>query len=107
MSELQEDCEPDEISFSKPIKFVKKPELNLNAPLRVIRSDESSEIEVEKTIPEDYDMKQTNDEFDSTINSEISELTSDAYDAWIGADTKWRRSPEGNNNSKLINNNGF
>lgn len=40
-------------------------------------------------------MKQTTDEFDSTINSEISELTSDAYDAWIGVDTKWRRSPEG------------
>ncbi|XP_017775665.1 PREDICTED: rab-like protein 6 [Nicrophorus vespilloides] len=43
----------------------------------------------------DLDMKQTNDEFDSTINSEISELTSDAFDTWMGADSKWRRSPEG------------
>lgn len=102
VSELQEDCEPDEISFSKPVKFAKKPESNLNVPLRLIRSEESSEIEVEKTVPEDYDMKQTNDEFDSTINSEISELTSDAYDAWIGADTKWRRSPEGGEDNSVV-----
>uniref|UniRef100_V5I937 Rab-like protein 6 n=1 Tax=Anoplophora glabripennis TaxID=217634 RepID=V5I937_ANOGL len=102
VSELQEDCEPDEISFSKPVKFAKKPESNLNAPLRIVRSDESSELEIEKTVPEDYDMKQTNDEFDSTINSEISELTSDAYDAWIGADTKWRRSPEGGEDNSVV-----
>ncbi|KAJ8927407.1 hypothetical protein NQ314_020187 [Rhamnusium bicolor] len=102
VSELQEDCEPDEISFSKPLKFIKKPEQILNAPLRLVRSDESSELEIEKTIPEDYDMKQTNDEFDSTINSEISELTSDAYDAWMGADTKWRRSPEGGEDNSVV-----
>lgn len=40
-------------------------------------------------------MKHTNDEFDSTINSEISELTSDVYDGWSAPDSKWRRSPEG------------
>lgn len=55
----------------------------------------SSDIEIDKTVPEDFDMKQTNDEFDSTINSEISELTSDAYDPCMGFDTKWRPSPEG------------
>lgn len=73
------------MSFSKPFKYTNKVEFAF------VKSSEN-----EKTIPEDYDMKQTIDEFDSTINSEISELTSDAYDAWIGADTKWRRSPEGN-----------
>jgi hypothetical protein len=67
-----------------------------------VRSDESSEIEVDKTAPEDYDMKQTNDEFDSTINSEISELTSDAYDGWMGSDTKWRRSPEGGEDVSVV-----
>lgn len=67
-----------------------------------MRSDESSELEMDKSAPEDYEMKQTNDEFDSTINSEISELTSDAYDAWMGADTKWRRSPEGTRRSKIL-----
>jgi hypothetical protein len=72
------------------------------APLRPVRSDESSEIEVDKTAPEDYDMKQTNDEFDSTINSEISELTSDAYDGWMGSDTKWRRSPEGGEDVSVV-----
>ncbi|KAJ8921949.1 hypothetical protein NQ315_008583 [Exocentrus adspersus] len=103
VSELQEDCEPEEVSFSKPVKFAKKPEVNLNAPVGVIRSIESSEIDVEKfSVPEDYDMKQTNDEFDSTINSEISELTSDAYDAWIGSDTKWRRSPEGGEDNSVV-----
>lgn len=55
----------------------------------------NNDVEIDKTVPEDFDMKQTNDEFDSTINSEISELTSDAYDACMGFDTKWRRSPEG------------
>lgn len=50
----------------------------------------------DKTPLEDIDAKQMNDEFDSTINSEISEITSEAFDAcWMGTDTKWRRSPEG------------
>ncbi|KAJ8972273.1 hypothetical protein NQ317_018300 [Molorchus minor] len=103
VSELQEDCEPDEFSFSKPQKFNKKPErASNNVPLRIVKSEESSEIEIEKTVPEDYDMKQTNDEFDSTINSEISELTSDAYDAWMGTDTKWRRSPEGGEDNSVV-----
>ena len=94
VSELQEDFEPEELgSSSKKVSY--KVEFKAPAPMRIGRSDESSEIEGDKTAPEDYDMKQTNDEFDSTINSEISELTSDAYDGWIGADTKWRRSPEG------------
>lgn len=55
----------------------------------------SSENEVEKVIPEEADVRHNNDELDSTINSEISEITSEAFDTWMGADTKWRRSPEG------------
>ncbi|VEN33512.1 unnamed protein product [Callosobruchus maculatus] len=96
VSELQEDFDPEDASLSKPVRLIKKPEA-FPVPLRVIKSEESSEIDVEKVLPaEEYDVKHhTNDEFDSTINSEISELTSDAYDGWIGADTKWRRSPEG------------
>lgn len=86
VSELQEDFEPGELYIPKPTRNVKKTEFGL---------PRSSDIEIDKTVPEDYDMKQTNDEFDSTINSEISELTSDAYDACTGFDTKWRRSPEG------------
>ncbi|RZC37959.1 rab-like protein 6, partial [Asbolus verrucosus] len=101
VSELQEDFDPDEISSSKQ-KINYRTELKAPAPLRAVRSDESSEIEIDKTAPEDYDMKQTNDEFDSTINSEISELTSDAYDAWMGADTKWRRSPEGGEDVSVV-----
>lgn len=50
----------------------------------------------------EMDMKQTIDEFDSTINSEISELTSDAFDTWMGVDTKWRRSPEGGEDVSAI-----
>lgn len=86
VSELQEDFEPGEVYISKPTRNVKKTDFG---------HARSSDIEIDKTVPEDYDMKQTNDEFDSTINSEISELTSDAYDGCIGFDTKWRRSPEG------------
>lgn len=81
MSELQDDFDPDELALKN-----NKPDVKMGL---------SSELDLDKTAPEDYDMKQTNDEFDSTINSEISELTSDAYDAWMGTDTKWRRSPEG------------
>lgn len=91
VSELQEDFEPEEFGSSKKLSY----KVDAKTAARVGKSDESSELEIDKTAPEDYDMKQTNDEFDSTINSEISELTSDAYDGWIGADSKWRRSPEG------------
>lgn len=97
VSELQEDFEPEElVSPSKPNVFSRN-ELRPDRPQRRPTSDGSSEVDVEKTQPDDFDMKQTNDEFDSTINSEISELTSEAFDIWMGADSKWRRSPEGNN----------
>lgn len=102
VSELQDDFEPEELSISKPAKVIKKPEALYSAPARMAKSDGSSEIEIEKTVPEDYDMKHTNDEFDSTINSEISELTSDVYDAWIPPDTKWRRSPEGGEDTSMV-----
>nr|CAI5828583.1 unnamed protein product [Callosobruchus analis] len=103
VSELQEDFDPEDASLSKPVRFIKKPEA-FPVPLRVIKSEESSEIDVEKVLPaEEYDVRHhTNDEFDSTINSEISELTSDAYDGWIGADTKWRRSPEGGEDTSVV-----
>lgn len=95
MSELQEDFDPEEvISPSIPNAFVKS-DMKTDVPQRRPISDGSSEVEGDKTQPEDCDMKQTNDEFDSTINSEISELTSEAFDAWMGTDSKWRRSPEG------------
>ncbi|XP_076267693.1 rab-like protein 6 [Rhynchophorus ferrugineus] len=102
VSELQEDFEPEDMSISKQSRIIKKPEVLYCAPAKVPKSEGSSDHEVEKTIPEDYDMKQTNDEFDSTINSEISELTSDVYDAWIGTDTKWRRSPEGGEDTSMV-----
>ncbi|XP_066248566.1 rab-like protein 6 [Euwallacea similis] len=100
VSELQEDFEPDEACLSKPARVVKKNELLYAA--KAGKSDGSSELEIEKTIPEDYDMKQTNDEFDSTINSEISELTSDVYDGWVAPDSKWRRSPEGGEDTSMV-----
>ncbi|KAL1492257.1 hypothetical protein ABEB36_012733 [Hypothenemus hampei] len=102
VSELQEDFEPEEASLSKPLKVVRKPEIYYSAPVKIGRSDGSSEPDQEKTIPEDYDMKQTNDEFDSTINSEISELTSDVYDGWVAPDSKWRRSPEGGEDTSMV-----
>lgn len=84
VSELQEDFEPEEA----------KPKL------------ENSDLDV-KTPADEENMKQTNDEFDSTINSEISELTSDVapyYEEmnWIRSDTKWRRSPEGGEDVSIV-----
>lgn len=90
MSELQEDLDLDESSSWRNKTRTAEIKMAPTAPLRLVKSDGSSD-----NIVDDYDMKQTNDEFDSTINSEISELTSDAYDGWMVADTKWRRSPEG------------
>ncbi|KAG5886477.1 hypothetical protein JTB14_026737 [Gonioctena quinquepunctata] len=101
VSELQEDFDPEEMSFSKAQKYMKKQNPPFTAPPKMMRS-ESSEMDMEKMVPEDFDMKQTNDEFDSTINSEISELTSDAYDGWMTGDTKWRRSPEGGEDNSLV-----
>lgn len=88
VSELQEDIKPDDVTAASNI-IKSKTKHSQKRPV----SDGSSEVD-EKT-HDDTDMKQTNDEFDSTLNSEISELTSEAFDAWMGADTKWRRSPEG------------
>ncbi|CAG9865455.1 unnamed protein product [Phyllotreta striolata] len=98
VSEFQDDFEEE---MPKPLKHSKKVESSNGAP-KLPKSDESKENEGDKSLPEDYDMKQTTDEFDSTINSEISELTSDAYDAWIGVDTKWRRSPEGGEDNSVV-----
>lgn len=81
--ELQEDIEPEDVNVASNLMKSNKKTLPQRRPV----SDGSSEI--------DGDMKQTNDEFDSTLNSEISELTSEAFDTWMGADSKWRRSPEG------------
>ncbi|CAG9767250.1 unnamed protein product [Ceutorhynchus assimilis] len=99
VSELQDDFDPEDPSISKPMKLLKN-----SAPSRNGKSDGSSEPEIEKTVPEDYEMKHTNDEFDSTINSEISELTSDVYDAhWVAPpDSKWRRSPEGGEDTSMV-----
>lgn len=82
VSELQDDF--NEPQPQEPNTSVKEHNKTARRPV----SDGSSELESDM-------MKQTNDEFDSTINSEISEITSEALDAWIGVDSKWRRSPEG------------
>ncbi|KAF5287675.1 hypothetical protein FQA39_LY15775 [Lamprigera yunnana] len=95
VSEFQDDFEPEEGAFLKSNPYAKSnlSESRYNAISK--RPAEVGNEDVDKTLPEDYDMKQTNDEFDSTINSEISEITSEAFDTWMGADSKWRRSPEG------------
>lgn len=55
----------------------------------------SIKIDANTSAPNEYEGKQANDELDATINSEISEITSEAFDTWMAADTKWRQSPEG------------
>nr|CAD7459588.1 unnamed protein product [Timema tahoe] len=35
---------------------------------------------------------------DAALNGEVSSITADAFDSWLGADSKWRRSPEGDSN---------
>lgn len=84
--ELQEDIEPEDVNVASNAQNLLKSNKKV-VPQRRPISDGSSEV--------DGEMKQTNDEFDSTLNSEISELTSEAFDTWMGADSKWRRSPEG------------
>lgn len=91
VSEFQDDFEPDDVTQFKPIPSHSESRYNM-ALKRPVDGDEG---EADKTQPDEYDMKQTIDEFDSTINSEISEITSEAFDTWMSSDTKWRRSPEG------------
>lgn len=98
VSEFQDDFQPEEPQATKPNAYYKTSNVELKANLLATKrptSDGSSEIELEKPMPDDCDLKHANDEFDSTINSEISEITSEAFDAWMGTDSKWRRSPEG------------
>ncbi|KRT79575.1 ADP ribosylation factor [Oryctes borbonicus] len=89
VSEFQDDFEPEE---STNVSKVNKITMAERRPSAVIGS---SEVEIDKVVTEETDVRHHNDELDSTINSEISELTSEAFDTWMGADTKWRRSPEG------------
>nr|CAD7414400.1 unnamed protein product [Timema poppensis] len=35
---------------------------------------------------------------DVALNGEVISITADAFDSWLGADSKWRRSPEGDSN---------
>ncbi|GLV41110.1 hypothetical protein CBL_04634 [Carabus blaptoides fortunei] len=92
VSEFQDDLDPDEfVPTSKPNIPLQQPDgqpLSLvNANNRHISSS-NDELDVEKNIL-------VNDEYDSTLNSEISEITSEAFDTWLSTNSKWRRSPEG------------
>jgi hypothetical protein len=42
-----------------------------------------------------------NEEFD--LNGEVAEITADALDTWLSTDSKWRRSPEGGEDSTHSN----
>lgn len=96
VSEFQDDFDPEDGGLVKSNLYVKPTHSESRYSTSSKRPTElGNEVEGDKTLPDDYDMKQTNDEFDTTINSEISEITSEAFDTWMSTDTKWRRSPEG------------
>lgn len=111
VSELQEDFDPEDLAL-----YTKSPQnmtsQNLLKPQQKTgpnfnhKSDGSEDgkvLEDYEAIKADYEgMGHTQDEFDSTINSEISELTSDPYEGWIGNDTKLRRSPEGGEDVSVV-----
>lgn len=93
VSEFQDDLDPDEfVPTSKPNIPVQQPD---GQPSSVVNannrhmSSSNDELDVEKNV-------MVNDEYDSTLNSEISEITSEAFDTWLSTNSKWRRSPEGN-----------
>lgn len=91
VSEFQDDFDPDDSAQFKAVPSHSESRYNVSLK----RPAGGDDGEADKSQPDEYDMKQTIDEFDSTINSEISEITSEAFDTWMGSDTKWRRSPEG------------
>ncbi|KAK9879335.1 hypothetical protein WA026_004186 [Henosepilachna vigintioctopunctata] len=108
VSELQEDFDPEDLAFytkshnNANSQSLLKPESNKSAQ-NVNRKYESSGDGENDRMQEEYEaMRHTQDEFDSTLNSEISELTSDPYDGWIGNDTKLRRSPEGGEDVSVV-----
>lgn len=92
VSEFQDDLDPEEfLSSSKPnVAAAQMPDgqpsvVNINKHM----SSSNDELDVEKN------NVLANDEYDSTLNSEISEITSEAFDNWLSTNSKWRRSPEG------------
>ncbi|XP_018332248.1 rab-like protein 6 [Agrilus planipennis] len=98
VSEFQDDLD-DEAEVSKPSSKPNNqakhaPDSNQkNAPKPQQQQQQQQEFET---------MKQSNDEMDSTINSEISEINSEAFDSWMAADTRWRRSPEGGEDDSVV-----
>ncbi|XP_022910549.2 rab-like protein 6 [Onthophagus taurus] len=96
VSEFQDDFDP-EIEIEAPkVNIQGAPEERRPSAIVGGSSENENKTEIEE------DMRQTNDELDSTINSEISEITSEAFDTWMGADTKWRRSPEGGEDTTAV-----
>ncbi|PSN33089.1 hypothetical protein C0J52_21437 [Blattella germanica] len=63
------------------------------------KSDSLSSLENE--IISDISKNVENDEI--KLNGEISEITADALDNWLSTDSKWRRSPEGGEDSTNSN----
>lgn len=85
VSEFQDDLDPEDYQYNS------KPASQPGAP-----DGQSPQNHVNEEIDGDRSIL-VNDEYDSTLNSEISEITSEAFDNWLSSNSKWRRSPEGNN----------
>lgn len=63
------------------------------------KRDSASSLENEIIIENTKTAK--NEEFN--LNSEVAEITADALDTWLSTDSKWRRSPEGGEDSNHSN----
>ncbi|XP_012056539.1 PREDICTED: rab-like protein 6 [Atta cephalotes] len=59
------------------------PEINIEQPKQVTKSNSVSSIEQELQISNEYE------------SNEQSDINSDAFDSWLRRDSKWRQSPEG------------
>ena len=89
MAGFQDDLDPDDA-----IPNTANTTVGQNVEDTMKRSDSLSSIENEI-----IKGKKTLDSEEIILNEEVSEITADELDTWLSTDSKWRRSPEGGEDS--------
>lgn len=92
---FQDDLDPED-NLPNTITSVVNTQRTVDVPKK--RESQTS-LENEIVIESTETVK--NEEFN--LNGEIAEITADALDTWLSSDSKWRRSPEGGEDSNHSN----
>jgi hypothetical protein len=92
---FQDDLDPEDTLLNTVTSIV-----NTQRTVDILKKRESlTSLENEIVIKSTETVK--NKEFN--LNGEVDEITADALDTWLSSDSKWRRSPEGGEDSNHSN----